>query len=98
MYEWLVVRLAMLGILVGGGLLLALAGNALDGWRARRARARSARQDEVLAAEYRVNPTQIDRWRERPVRGNGARDRGAASASDRAHLTCITAARSSACR
>ena len=96
MYEWLVVRFAMLGILVGGGMLLALAGSALDRWRERRGRARSTRQDEVLAAEYRVNPTQSDRWREPPVRGSGARDSGAASANNRAHLTCITAARSSA--
>jgi hypothetical protein len=94
MDEWLLVRVAMLGILVGGGVLLALAGNAFDRWRERRACASSARQNEVLAAEYRVNPTQIERWREGPVRG--VRGSGVAAANHRANLTHITALRSPA--
>src|SRR5262245_36366988 len=92
MYEWLLLRFAMLGVLVGGGALLALAGSAFDRWRERRARAGSARQDEVLAAEYRVNLAQIGRWRARPARGSGARGSRAASANNRANLTCISKA------
>ena len=84
MYEWLLVRFAMLAIMVGGGMLLALAGGAFDRWRERRARVSSARQDEVLAAEYRANPTRIDRLQERPVRASGGRGSGVASANHRA--------------
>jgi len=96
MYEWMLVRFAMLAALVGGGVLLAFAGGALDRWRERRARARRACQDEVLAAEYGVNPTRIDRGRERGARRGGASGSGIASANHRASLTSIKTGRSSA--
>ena len=59
MHEWLLLRLSVLGIMVGSGVLYGLAGRALDRWRERRARARSAREAEAVAAEYRVDLTLV---------------------------------------
>ena len=81
MYEWVLLRVVMLGAILGGGILFALAATALARWRERRALARDAGQREVLAAEYRTSPVGIARSRERqvPVRAI----RGAGSASNR---------------
>ena len=91
MYEWLLVRFAILAMMVGGGVLLAFVGGALDRWRERRVRARSARQDEVLAAEYGANLTRIDTGR--GARGGSARGSAIASANHRARLTSIKTTR-----
>ena len=81
MYEWVLLRVVMLGAILGGGILFALAATALARWRERRALARDAGQREVLAAEYRAGPVGIDTWQERhvPVRGM----RGAGTPSNR---------------
>jgi len=94
MNEWLLIRLMMLGAMVGGGILLALAGTAADRLRERRARARNARQREVLAAEYRANPIDVDRLRERRASARATRGSGA-STNYRVNLTAVATPRSS---
>jgi hypothetical protein len=78
----------MLGVILGGGILFALAGTAFGRWRERRALDRSARQREVVAAEYRAGPAGIDRWQERQVPVRAPRGAGTAS-NRRANLTAV---------
>ena len=96
MHEWLLLRFVMFGALVAGGVLFAYATKALDKWRERRARARSARQDEVLAAEYRAAPTQIDGSQGRVARARGGREGGDLDAKFRTGLSDIN--RATVCR
>jgi len=94
MNEWLLVRFLILGVLVGGGVLFALAGIAFDRWRERRAHASGTRMDRAVAAKYPANLTHLYRWRERRAHAGGARQGGASSAKNRTRLTQITAPRS----
>ena len=68
MYEWLFLRLLMLGAMVGGGVVLALAGTALDKWRARRAAVNCTRESDANTAKHCGNLTEFDRLREQRAR------------------------------
>jgi len=94
MNDWLLIRLLMLAILVGGGVLFALAATAVERWRERR-RARSDHPaGEAAVAKYCGNLTDLDRLPERrPPAGGG---RGNSAAKYRSELTRITALRTSA--
>jgi len=96
MNESLLLRLLILGALVGGGVLFALAGMAFDRWRERRARARSARQNAIAAAKYPANLTHLYRWRERRAHLSSPRERGAIERRYAGGLTNVTTPRSSA--
>jgi hypothetical protein len=96
MSEWLLLRLMMLGAMVGGGVLIALAGGLLDGLRERRARVRNGRQRETLAAEYRADPVAAGRRQERRALASGGRGGIVASMNHRPNLAAVVTLRSSA--
>ena len=66
MYEWMLVRFAMLAALVGGGVLLAFAGGALDRWRERGARRGGAGSNGIASANRRASLTSIKTARSSP--------------------------------
>ena len=95
MYEWVLLRVVMLGAILGGGILFALAATAFGRWRARRALARDASQREVLAAEYRAGPVGIDRRREGQLSVRAIRGAGTAP-NRRSNLAAVGTAQSQA--
>lgn len=96
MNEWLLLRLLIFGVLVGGGVLFALAGIAFDKWRERRARKSAAREGGVVTAQYPANLTHLYRRRERGPSARTARKGGVSPAEYRDSLTHVSGPRSSA--
>ena len=90
MYEWLFLRLLMLGAMVGGGVVLALAGTALDKWRARRAAVNCTRESDANTAKHCGNLTEFDRLREQLRHPLSARKGSDSGAQCNAELTDIT--------
>jgi hypothetical protein len=93
MYEWLLLRLLMLAILVGGGVLFALAATVVERWRERRARAPSARPGEAIVSKHCGNLTELDRLREQHLPAGSARGNfGQKYRVDLAHSTSLRTA------
>ena len=90
MYEWVLLRILIIGLLLAGGLLFALGGSAFDRWRKRRSGASSGRESADSVAKHCGNLAEVDRSRMRRARSfNGHAKSEPVAAKSRAELTHI---------
>jgi hypothetical protein len=90
MYEWVLLRIVIISLLLIGGLLFALAATAFDRWRKRRAGASGARESADSVAKHCGNLTEFDRWRMRRARSFNGPVGNDPAAKARGELTHVT--------